>query len=232
MTQEETTPETEAIGTGELEDVVFELLAKVKSLAGQVDGHTNALTELTERIDEATPEADPLDPDPWNLREADDEEAALQWQKVAEWVIWFNANYAPYAANDLRIPECWYLHPHGRMLLLDLFYAWRAANYGHEADSADAIYWSTNYMPNAIRMAREYNGWERCTVRHEEERTERPVSPITPPVSFRTWLDRGDSHEPTPRTDQLPVVPPAPGVAGEFSAQAAGWQPRPWSPQV
>lgn len=213
--------------TGTFDDALLSVVAELQQLSEQVSTQDEVIAVLTDRLAKLE-ENPPKDrPDPWNLREANDEQQAIQWEKVAEWISWFNTNYAPYGGNDLRVPECWYLHPHGRMILLDLFYAWRAAQYGHRTDSSDATFWDTNHLPNAMRVARENSGWSHCISKHNAERTERPAPPVSVPVTFKDWLEHGENAEPTPKTDQIPVVTTPVGAGGEFSAQASSWQPRP-----
>lgn len=218
----------EPIGTGELEDVLGVVVEQHEQLSVIVEEHTRALGVLDDRLTAFGGSAGDGEADEWNLRELDPADAILRWEALAEWVSWFNATYAPHDGNDLRIPECWYLHPHGRVVLLDLFYAWKAAQYGHSSPSSDAIHWDTVYLPAALRMAAEHNGWEKCRIsKHQTERV-KPARPVAVPVEFNDWLDRGDeATTAAPRTDQLPVVPPAP-----LSAQAREWEPTPWNPGV
>lgn len=221
-------PDDEYTGTGELTDVVIDVAEKVGLLTAEVETHAEALGEISQRLEELAPTMEAGKPDPWNLRDASPDEMASQWERVAAWVTWYNTAYAPNGGNDLRVPECWFLHPHGRMILLDLFYAWRAAQYSHRGDSSDAVYWDTVYLPNALRLAAENNGWGKCKTNHDPQ-SSRAAPVVTPPVSFEDWLDQDRESPAAPRTDQLPVVQPVDD--GVISAQARSWVPQPWSPK-
>lgn len=206
-------------GDGTFEDALLQIVEEIQESSEQIKLQGQALSELDARMRqlEAAPGAEK--PDPWNLREADEEATRTQWQALAEWIVWFNQAYAPNASNNLRIPECWYLHPHGRMAMLSLFHAWRAAQYGHKSASADAVYWDTTYMPNAMRLAEEHNGWDRCRTGTHDERTTREATPVRVPVEFGSWL--GGAGEPATTTSQIPVVPPA--ATDPLSATARPW---------
>lgn len=206
-------------GDGTFEDALLQIVEEIQESSEQIKLQGQALSELDARMRQL--EAAPGDekPDPWNLREADEEATRTQWEALAEWIAWFNQAYATNASNNLRIPECWYLHPHGRMAMLSLFHAWRAAQYGHKGASADAVYWDTTYMPNAMRLAEERNGWDRCRTGTHDERTTREATPVRVPVEFDSWLN--NDREPVPTTNQMPTVPPT--ISDPLSATARSW---------
>lgn len=222
------------MGTGEVDDILDILVDQQTHMSALVNEHTGALEDLHGRLAalEVTPAKDK--PDEWNLRELSPEDRREQWEALDSWIRWYNETFAPQDGAELRIPECWFLHAHARVVLLDLFYAWKAAQYGHRGPSSDAVYWDTVYLPAALKFAAgdgKRAGWQSCTSsKHDEDKFTTPARPVMLPKSFDTWLEEeadesgaGISGESAPRTDQIPVV--APDGSGEWFARAQAWEP-------
>lgn len=221
MTEEQSDVESLIV---ELIGPLFEPLAdRTSKLEGDLEDHTEILTNISEQLETLSKDDGKKKPSPWNLYDGAPGKVSEVLSEIQAWIPWFNKTYCFPRANRM-IPPCWYRHTRLLPEIIGLYISWKAANYGTSVPNSDLVYWNLRYLPDVMRICQDQDfGWSACNSTNHIEPTKIDPVPDMDIEAFTAWLneeyqskmpageDAAEDHESTALLeDPYADVPPPP----------------------